>query len=386
MAGLLASDLVVRIAVVAGILLGSAGLAGADDAGDGDSPEQAEKRAKAQALVSAATELYFAEKYEEALPLFRQAYELYPRPKYVMNMGSILAKLERTADAANTYELFLRLPGRDRSKDSEVEAIIKRQLASKLGRFKLQVTGLDGQKQPDSGAAIRIFIDDRRVEAPVDAEIWVEPGKHRIRLDGGGFTAKPVSATAVQGKTVKVKINVVAAPDAGVEGSGGPDGPLVDPGGGDGPSDEPGRPGGGYRIGAWTAAGLTGASIALAVISQGQIASSERDLRNAVTAYQLASGDQLAIDDSCGDAETRTPNAMTAPLLAAVLDACDKGESAATRANIFYGTTAVLGVVSVFLFYKGYIASPGAEPATGTVQIQPTLTPQVVGAELTVRF
>lgn len=378
------------------VLLGwSVGLAHAENDGDGDATtEQAENRAKAQALVSAATELYFSEKFEEALPLFQQAYELYPRPKYIMNAGSILIKLDRVAEAANTYELFLRLPDRDRSKDPEVAALIKGELAPRLGRFKLRLTGMDGAESSE----MRIYIDDRPIEAPVAAAIWVEPGKHRIRLEGSGFTARPAVATAVIGKIVKVKVKVkvkvTAAASGELETDGqGTDGSASGAGGGDpvidstaGPSDDPSRPGGGYRIAAWGTAGFTVASVGLAVVSHSRISSSEEDLRDAVTAYQLASGDQLSTDDACGDAETRTPNVVTEPLLLAVRGACDDGEAAATRANLFYGATAVLGVVSIYLFYKGYIASPEAEPARRRVQIQPTLTPQVVGAELTLRF
>ena len=349
--------------------------AGGDDT-DAGSPGESNKKAKAQALVRAASELYMAGKYEEALPLFRQAYELYPSPKIIMNTGSTLAKLGRHAEAANVYQMFLHLPDRDRSKDPEVRAIITRQLAPRLGRLDIAISG-----GPAEG--IVLYIDDQKVDRRDGEPIWVTPGARVVRADGPRFRADPVRVEIAAGKVLEVKLVGQLLP-SGPDGDNvtGPD-PLTT--GGD-PVDRSdggsGRPGRGYRIATWAGVAITATALTVGVVSHIRVARFESDLDEAIVAYQTETQSQLDLDDACGDAETKPAH----PLLDDVLAACDGGEQATRITNIAYAGTAVALVLSGFFFYKGYISAPKSEPATRTVEFTPTLTPRVVGAELTVRF
>ncbi len=387
--------LCVALATIVGLALPGPSTARADDgASDG---EEAEKKVKAQALVHAATELYNAEKYERALPLFQQAYELYASPKIVMNTGSTLARLGRLAEAANTYQTFLSLPGRNRNVDSEVKAIIKRDLAPRLGRLDIEIIGASSRR-------VVIYVDGARVERDTRASgqsgaiavagaIWAAPGKREIRAEGSDFSAEPVEVRARAGKVARVTLigRPTSAPEKEPKPQKEPEKtpdarPPLEPVAA--PSDTESRPGTGYRIATWVGLALTAASLTGAVVSHSSIGSSEDDLQQAITAYQNASADQLDVNDACSDARGTMAPSGSESLLTAVIESCDDGEQAAQRANIFYGATAALGALTVFMFYKGYISAPDAEPTGQTARIstQPTFSPTTVGAELIIRF
>ena len=137
-----------------------------------------------------------------------------------------------------------------------------------------------------------------------------------------------------------------------------------------------------YRVGFWSATGITAVSVAAATVFGLQVGSAESDKRDALRAYQNSTGIQLSVEDVCSDARSR-PLGNSA--LQDLVSSCDKGESRANMANIAGMVGVVTAVAAGFLYYKAYVQkSPPSESATATVA--PMLSPDTVGALVNVRF
>src|SRR6185295_5080845 len=74
----------------------------------------------ARALMQSGLKLYAAQDYLGALAVFRTAYTRFPSAKILINIGTTLIKLDRKADAANTYQRYLDSPDADRARRPEV--------------------------------------------------------------------------------------------------------------------------------------------------------------------------------------------------------------------------------------------------------------------------
>lgn len=160
------------------------------------------------------------------------------------------------------------------------------------------------------------------------------------------------------------------------------------------------RPGGGYRAMFWTSLALTAGSAAGVTVFGMRVRGADEDAKDeAIVAWQQASGERLAMDDACADADARLggQNVPARGALEAVQDACDTGKRDALLTNVFIGTTAVAAVASVFFYYKGYVASKSSsESANRTVSRQrkksksiefiPALGPTQVGAGMRISF
>ena len=67
-------------------------------------------RTAAQALMVEGVKRLQAKSYDQALANFLEAYAKFPSPKILLNIGSTLRDMGRSADAANTYQRYLSDP------------------------------------------------------------------------------------------------------------------------------------------------------------------------------------------------------------------------------------------------------------------------------------
>ena len=143
------------------------------------------------------------------------------------------------------------------------------------------------------------------------------------------------------------------------------------------------RPGGGYRIGFYAAAGVTAGSATVALLTLLQVGTAEDDKNEAIAAYQADGNPPLAVEDACADAASRPEGDRN---LAAVVSACDRGKSRAVISNAMQGVAIAGLLASGFLFYKGFLQKGSSGSRERTAEVLPTITPNSVGAQVLLRF
>jgi hypothetical protein len=86
-------------------------------------PPPADK-SDAKALLASGLKLFQAKDYLGALAVFRDAYERFPSPKILLNIGTTLKALGRNAEAANTYQRYVDAPDADAAKKADVQKVL----------------------------------------------------------------------------------------------------------------------------------------------------------------------------------------------------------------------------------------------------------------------
>ena len=110
-----------------------------------------------------------ARDYKGAIAAFREAYERFPSPRILMNLGSALRDAGQFAEAVVVYEKYLGDPSRDPSRDGEVRTALesaRAQLGGKtysaddIARSKeLMVRGLEAVQAGRYDDALQAFRD-----------------------------------------------------------------------------------------------------------------------------------------------------------------------------------------------------------------------------------
>jgi hypothetical protein len=100
----------------------------------------------AKSLMQSGLKLFAAQDYLGALAVFRTAYTRFPSAKILINIGTTLIKLDRKADAANTYQRYLDAPDTDPAKQAEVAKVIA-ELDRAVGKLEITTTPLDAELQ-----------------------------------------------------------------------------------------------------------------------------------------------------------------------------------------------------------------------------------------------
>ncbi len=141
----------------------------------------------------------------------------------------------------------------------------------------------------------------------------------------------------------------------------------------------------------WVGAGVTAATAAGGILSGLRVNGSLQDKKTeSLLALQQNEGITISSSDACGDAKTMNTAAPSTGLQA-VVDACNKGQSAAVLTNTLFGTSAVVAIATSIFYYKGYIASGRKQEvrsAAKATRLQwfPQVTPTTVGGGLTLSF
>lgn len=134
---------------------------------------------RAQALFAQGNRLRKAGNHEGALQRFRAAYKLFPSFKIDLNIAFALYDLKRNPEAAVSFSRFLR-EGARRSPRR-----IVRLARSRLVELRRKVASIRLRCSRDGAA---VLVDGRRRgTTPLPAEVYLEPGRHRIELVLHGY-------------------------------------------------------------------------------------------------------------------------------------------------------------------------------------------------------
>ncbi len=169
-----------------------------------DSARADELKDKAQELLTDGNRLAAEGDFGVALQKFRAAYELYPSPKLLLNIGTSLRQIGRNAEAAATYEAYLKHPEADGERREELEGILE-ELEALVGHVEITViepgarVSVDGEILRDARAGVRVRVD---------------PGPHTVIAEKPG-RAPTVRRVAIKAKqTVKVELTVSSLEEA----------------------------------------------------------------------------------------------------------------------------------------------------------------------------
>lgn len=158
--------------------------------------------ARAEAAFKRGGAAFDAGKLEVALANYQESYALWPRPRTLLNLGVVLRKLGRVAEAANLLAEYVEHEAADLER---VEAVRKTltELDAEVGRLQIAALG--------SGD---VELDGKLLEAAQLARpVRVSVGRHRLTQDGDA-----VEIAISQGQQMPIEVGrarpVVAAPVA----------------------------------------------------------------------------------------------------------------------------------------------------------------------------
>lgn len=134
---------------------------------------EADRISRAEAAFKRAGAAFDAGKLDVALANYQESYALWPRPRTLLNLGVVLRKLGRVAEAANLLAEYVEHEAADAERVDAVRRTLA-ELDAELGRVQIAQLGsgpvtLDGQE-------IQADLLDRPVRVPV--------GQHRISQSG----------------------------------------------------------------------------------------------------------------------------------------------------------------------------------------------------------
>ncbi len=142
---------------------------GAGGPGAGAQASPVDPRKAAQAFMDQGVKALKAGDAKGAIAAFRDAYELFPSPKILMNLGSALRDAGQFAESVVVYEQYLADPGHDRSRDGEVRTAMEGARAQLGGKTytaddiaqskELMARGLEAVKAGRYDDALQAFRD-----------------------------------------------------------------------------------------------------------------------------------------------------------------------------------------------------------------------------------
>jgi len=170
-----------------------------------EKPNQ-DKKAQARAKLVEGDRLLKLGEFQQALTVFREAYDLYPSPKIRYNFGLAYEGMGRNADALEAFDAFL-VEATDASPETRDRAVAARNtLLGRVGTLRV-VADVEG-------AAIVIDGRDMGKTAPA-RELRLDPGPHLLLVDRGGGTAPFTQRLDVAaGAAVTVVVRLAASPAA----------------------------------------------------------------------------------------------------------------------------------------------------------------------------
>jgi hypothetical protein len=177
--------------VLAAVVMGIAGQAGA--AGNED---------EARALFKQGVALFQKGDYPAALDRYRQAYARFPSPKILLNIGTTLKQLGKNAEAAATYQRYLRDPGADSARRAEVERALA-EIEPRLARLRIEI----------AAPGVKVLVDGNVAgESPGTLLVKVDPGRHVIVARKAGADDIVEAVTVAAGDDRKIVMAVRSPP------------------------------------------------------------------------------------------------------------------------------------------------------------------------------
>ncbi len=294
-----------------------------------------QERAQARAAFQAGVEAYAAERFEDALRSFQEAYRIAPHPAVLVNMANCYEQLDRPIEAITHFERFL----------VEADAISpeqRREVRQALRRLRARVGEVFIRVQPE-GARVTIDGSDTR-RAPILDAVRLPAGPHEIEVRMEGYQTVVRRVEVEGGERSEVQVTLVAGTEPGPLGEGADAASSTNEAHGDGATsgsegsvDAGEGPGRDYFN---TPAIITGAAtVALGVTA----------LALGVSALRQNSRFDEAVQDSNDPALSGRERAEARQR---GLDAKDKADRRALAADIFgFTALAAAGATAYFMFF-----------------------------------
>lgn len=164
-------------------------------------PEDANKK-RAQALLDIGNRLVAVGDFTTALDKFREAHELFPSPKLLLNIGTTLRHLGRNAEAAEIYATYVGHPEAEQERIAELRGIID-ELDALIGHVTIDV--------PLGDSTLRV--DGRVIERfSGKIEMRLDPGPHTIVADKEGLRPAVRTLPIAAGEYVAITLEPTPPP------------------------------------------------------------------------------------------------------------------------------------------------------------------------------
>jgi len=162
------------------------------------------ERAQARAAFQRGVEAYAAERFQEALASFQEAYRIAPHPSVRVNMANCYERLERPLEALDHFERFL-------AEAENASPEQQREVRTAVRRLRQQVGEVFVRVQPD-GATVRVGNVVRTT--PVLEPIELARGTHRVEVSFAGHRTETRDVDVRGGDRVELTVTLVpAAPE-----------------------------------------------------------------------------------------------------------------------------------------------------------------------------
>jgi hypothetical protein len=159
---------------------------------------EAKNEREARVLFREGNLMLQEKEYLGALERFRAAYERFPNPKILLNIGTTLRHLGRDAEAADLYEKYLASAKPTAARRAEVEAILS-ELSQRLAKLRIQVN--------EAGA--RVLVDGKPVgESPQPVTMRVEAGTHTVVAEKEGFSTAVTTVDLAGGQSRTIELQL----------------------------------------------------------------------------------------------------------------------------------------------------------------------------------
>lgn len=160
------------------------------------SSAEADRVARAEAAFKRAGAAFDAGKLDTALANYQESYALWPRPRTLLNLGVVLRKLGRVAEAANLYAEYIEHEAADAARVDAAKKSLA-ELDAEVGILRITTVG--------EGA---VELDGKVLEAAQLARpVRVEAGRHTLIQDGNS-----VEISVSRGQELPVEVGRPAPP------------------------------------------------------------------------------------------------------------------------------------------------------------------------------
>ncbi|WP_438008005.1 PEGA domain-containing protein [Sorangium sp. So ce321] len=190
--------------LTAATVIAAPDLAAAQPAAPQEASASADAARRADTLVQKAGRLYSDGKYEEAEEILLSAWELNPTFDVAYNLGNTEHKLKKHREAAQYLSFALR-----HWPLLKTVAKLKPTAEQRLAESRAQV----GAVTVTVGVAgAEVLVDGKAVgRAPVEGEVFVEPGEHRVEARLEGYAPASQTVSVPKGGTAEVRLPMTMA-------------------------------------------------------------------------------------------------------------------------------------------------------------------------------
>jgi hypothetical protein len=338
----------------------------------GTSANEDEQKAQAKQRFEQAVTDYDAERYEQALANFQEAYRLRPHPLVNVNIANCYDKLNKPLQAIFHFERFLESEAGAPAQRHEVAAALER-LRKRVGQLLLRIS-------PD-GATVMIDQGDQR-RTPILEPIPLEAGHHMIQVRLPGYRTLQRNVTVDGGSTFELSLSlepergnspVLSVTPSASDTSAAPSGEVPPSAPQAAPSESAADPAdaseAGPSAGVWVAGALTGVLAVTGVITGVLALRASSDFDQKKTRYEQAL------------AQPATTPLVRVDLYNAARDDADRADALSLTTDLLLSGALIGAAVTTYLLLVD--SSDEEQPSA---QIAPAVSADGGGARLAATF